>query len=399
MRRALNWETPDSKDPDRGRRERSMVNPRLLCCSEPSCRERPSGKTIKPVQSNEHTTTMRPTPRSTAELDRLISEPSQEVMRAVEQCPGTFAVLGAGGKMGFHASLMLQRALRKLGRNDAVMTVSRFSSPATRQQFDDAGFRVIAADLSDPQSVADLPLAENILFLAGVKFGTSNQPDMLQRMNVDMPKLVAEHYRTARIVALSTGCVYSFTTPESGGATEDSEVDPPGDYARSCRGREAAFEAAADTCGTRSSLIRLNYSIDLRYGVLVDIAQKVRACQPVNVEMGYANVIWQGDAIAQTIQSLPHASAPPFVVNITGPNVLRIRVIANMFADRFGCQPIIEGDEQATAWLSSAAKAQAMFGEPGVSLTQMVHWIADWLEQGGETLGKPTHFEVRSGSY
>ncbi len=342
---------------------------------------------------------MQPTPHSTKEIDRLISEPSTDVIRTVEQCPGTYAVLGAGGKMGFHVSLMLQRTLRELGRNDTVTTISRFGSPPARQQFDDAGFRVIAADLSDPRAVADLPVADNIFFLAGVKFGTGDQPELLQRMNVDMPTLVAERYRAAKIVALSTGCVYSFTSPESGGATEDSDVDPPGDYAKSCRGREAAFEAAAKSFGTRSSLIRLNYSIDLRYGVLLDIAQKVRTSQPVNVEMGYANVIWQGDAIAYTIQSLPHASAPPFVVNITGPNVLRVRDIANMFGDRFSSAPIIEGREQPTAWLSNAAKAHAMFGEPRISLTQMVHWVADWLEQGGETLGKPTHFEVRSGSY
>jgi nucleoside-diphosphate-sugar epimerase len=342
---------------------------------------------------------MQPTPQSTAEIDRLISEPSTDVIRTVEQCPGTYAVLGAGGKMGFHVSLMLQRALRELGRDDTVTTISRFGSPPARQQFDDAGFRVIAADLSNPRAVADLPVADNIFFLAGVKFGTGDQPELLQRMNVDMPTLVAERYQAAQIVALSTGCVYSFASPESGGATEDSDVDPPGDYAKSCRGREAAFEAAAKSFGTRSSLIRLNYAIDLRYGVLLDIAQKVRTSQPVNVEMGYANVIWQGDAIAHTIQSLPHASAPPFVVNITGPNVLRVRDIANMFGDRFSSAPIIEGSEQPTAWLSNAAKAHAMFGEPRISLTQMVHWVADWLEQGGETLGKPTHFEVRSGSY
>ena len=187
-----------------------------------------------------------------------MSEPSADVVRAVELCPGTYTVLGAGGKMGFHVSLMLQRALRELGRDDAVTTISRFGAPAARQPFDDAGFRVIAADLSDPQAIADLPAADNVFFLAGVKFGTSNQPEMLQRMNVDMPTLVAEHYLSARIVALSTGCVYSFTSPEFGGATEDSDVDPPGDYAQSCRGRESAFEAAAKSCGTRSSLIRLN---------------------------------------------------------------------------------------------------------------------------------------------
>ncbi|MDG1898073.1 MAG: NAD(P)-dependent oxidoreductase [Fuerstiella sp.] len=342
---------------------------------------------------------MQPTPQTTTELDRLISEPSEDVIRAVERCPGTYAVLGAGGKMGFHVSLMLQRALRELGRNDRVTTISRFGSSAARRSFDEAGFRVIAADLSDPLAIAGLPVADNVFFLAGVKFGTSNQPEMLQRMNVDMPRLVAEHYQAARIVALSTGCVYSFASPESGGATEDSEVDPPGDYAKSCRGRESAFEVAAMSFGTRSSLIRLNYSIDLRYGVLLDVAQKVRASQPVNVDMGYANVIWQGDAIAHTIQSLPHADAPPFIVNITGPSVLSVRDIANMFGDRFGCTPIIEGSEQPTAWLSNAAKAHALFGQPRISLTQMVQWVADWLDQGGETLGKPTHFEVRSGSY
>lgn len=342
---------------------------------------------------------MQPTPRNTEELDQLISEPSADVIRAVEKCPGTYAVLGAGGKMGFHVSLMLQRALRELGRDNTVTTISRFSSAAARQQFDNAGFRVIAADLSDPQTVAEMPATDNVFFLAGVKFGTSSQPEILQRMNVDMPTLVTEHYRSSRIVALSTGCVYSFAAPETGGATEDSEVDPPGGYAKSCRGREAAFETAAKSFGTRSSLIRLNYSIDLRYGVLLDIAQKVRKSQPVNVEMGYANVIWQGDAIAHTIQSLPHASAPPFVVNITGPNVLSVRDIANMFGDRFRSTPIIEGTEQPTAWLSNAGKAHALFGAPRISLTQMVHWVADWLEQGGEILGKPTHFEVRSGSY
>ncbi len=342
---------------------------------------------------------MQSTPQSTAELDRLISRPTAAVIRAVEQCPGNYAVLGAAGKMGFHVSLMLQRALRQLGRHEPVTTISRFGSPRVRQQFEDADFRVVAADLSDPKSVASLPAADNIFFLAGVKFGTSNQPEVLQRMNVGMPALVAERYQQARIVALSTGCVYSFTTPESGGATEDSEVDPPGEYAKSCRGREAAFEAAANAFGTRSSLIRLNYSIDLRYGVLMDIAQKVHTSQPVNVEMGYANVIWQGDAISHTIQSLPHASAPPFVVNITGSEVLRIREIAQMFAERFDSVATVEGDEQATAWLSNAAKAHAIFGAPRISLTQMVDWTADWLKHGGETLGKPTHFEVRSGSY
>lgn len=339
------------------------------------------------------------TPETTAELDELISTPTDAVIEAVGQCDGRFAVLGAGGKMGFHVSLMLRRALEKLNRREPVVTVSRFGSVETRQQFANAGFETVCADLSSADEISELPEYENVFYLAGVKFGTSGNPELLTRMNVLMPQLVARHFQRSRIVALSTGCVYSFTTPESGGSTEDSPTDPPGEYAQSCKGREAAFRDASEQFGTRSCLIRLNYSIDLRYGVLVDIAQKVRAGLPVDVSTGYANVIWQGDATAHIIQTLPYAAAPPFVLNVTGPETLSVRDIAHMFAERFGCGPTIEGEEQSTAWLSNASKSHSLFGRPRVGIEQMTSWIADWLEQGGETLNKPTHFEVRDGDY
>jgi nucleoside-diphosphate-sugar epimerase len=345
-------------------------------------------------------------PSSVDALDDLISQPDEGVIEAVRRLPGEFAVLGAGGKMGYHVSLMLQRALAACGRDEPVITVSRFgtqgaSDPlnAEGRKFQQAGFDVIAADLSQPEQVARLPRVPNVLFLAGVKFGTANNPDLLHRMNVTMPTLVADHFRDSRIAALSTGCVYSFCTPESGGASEESPLDPPGEYARSCLGREQAFTAASREQGTPCVLIRLNYSIDLRYGVLVDVAQKVRAGIPIHVETGYVNVIWQGDAVSQIIRSLPLAESPPLVLNVSGAEILRVRDLAEQFGDRFGIPVRIEGNEAPTAWLSNPAKAHRLFGPPRVSVERMIDWIAAWLEAGGETLDKPTHFEVRSGAY
>ncbi len=338
-------------------------------------------------------------PTNIRELDTLITKPTDQVLQAVAECSGSFAVLGAGGKMGFHLSLMLQNGLRQLGRTDSVTTVSRFGDDRTRQQFIDAGFNVVAADLSDVDAVRALPAWDNVFFMAGVKFGTTGQPDLLHRMNVVMPQLVADHFRESRIVALSTGCVYSFSTPESGGSTEDDETNPPGEYAQSCLGRELAFQSASELHGTRTSLIRLNYSIDLRYGVLLDIAQKVRHGQPVDVDTGHVNVIWQGDAIAHTIQSLPHAANPPFTINVTGAETLRVKDIAHQFGQRFGVKVSFTGSEQPLAWLSNAKRSHALFGRPTVSVDQMIDWIATWLNRGGETLNKPADFQTRDGRY
>lgn len=332
---------------------------------------------------------------SAAELDRWISAPPEPVIEALRACPGRTAVLGAAGKMGFHLSLMLQRAAQALGRQEPILTVSRFGSAAARSQFADAGFEVLSADLSQSEEVAALPAVENVFFLAGVKFGTAHDPGLLERMNVTMPRLVAEHCRNARIVALSTGCVYAFTTPASGGSTESDPTEPPGDYAKSCLGREAAFRES----GARTSLIRLNYAVELRYGVLVDLAQTVLAGRPVDLATGYVNVIWQGDALAHTVQALPLAGSPPQIFNVTGPGVLRVRELAEAFGQRLGKPVAFQGAEAPTAWLSNAAHTHRRFGPPRVSVEQMIEWIAGWLERGGETLGKPTHFENRDGSY
>ncbi len=337
-------------------------------------------------------------PTSESELDDVMSSPTETVIETVRAHDGDFAVLGAAGKMGFHLCLMLQRAVAALGREhrQRVIAVSRFGSVRSKAEFEALGVGTIACDLCSEESLCGLPEVPNVFFLAGVKFGTASDAELLQRMNVTMPAQVAERYATSRIVALSTGCVYSFTPPESGGSREEDETDPPGDYARSCLGREEAFTRASIQKGTRCSLIRLNYSIDLRYGVLMDIARKVSTGEPVDVTMGYANVIWQGDALAHTIQSLSHATSPPFILNVTGPGVLRVRDLAEAFGHHLEREPILVGKEEPTAWLNNAAKAHRLFE---MSLDMMIAWTADWLKRGGTTLGKPTHFEKRDGNY
>lgn len=334
-------------------------------------------------------------------LDEFMSRPTTGVMEVLKSISGDVLVLGAGGKMGLHVCLMLQRALEELGVSDRkVIAVSRFGGEGARKPFEREGVQVISADLCDQEQLDGLPDAPSVIFLAGVKFGTSHDPELLNKMNVEMPARVASRFRDSRIVALSTGCVYSFTTPDSGGSTEtEGAVKPVGEYAQSCLGREQAFTKAGEEWGTKCSLIRLNYAIDLRYGVLHDIAQKVIDHTPVDVTMGYVNVIWQRDAIAHSIQSLNHAAAPPFVLNVTGPEILRVRDLALRFGELLETEVTIEGNEEELGWLSDSSKACDLFGQPEVSIDEMLAWTADWLRFGGTSLGKPTHFETRDGKY
>ncbi|MCF6311230.1 MAG: NAD(P)-dependent oxidoreductase [Verrucomicrobiales bacterium] len=334
-------------------------------------------------------------------LDEFMSRPSQAVLQSLKASEGDILVLGAGGKMGLHVCLMLQRAFEELGEDKReVIAVSRFGGEGATDIFAREGVRTIAANLCDQQQLDALPDAPSVIFLAGVKFGTSHDPGLLRQMNVEMPALVASRFRKSRIVALSTGCVYSFTTRESGGSSEATgEVNPVGEYAQSCLGREQAFVTAGEQWGTKCSLIRLNYAIDLRYGVLHDIAQKVIHGQPIDVTMGYVNLIWQTDAIAHCIQALNHAAAPAFVVNVTGRKILSVRDLALRFGKLLGKEVCIEGEEAELAWLSDSSKAGELFGSPEVSIEQMLEWTVAWLMTGGGSLGKPTHFETRDGKY
>jgi nucleoside-diphosphate-sugar epimerase len=294
---------------------------------------------------------------------------------------------------------MLQRALAHLGRPADLLAVSRFTTLHDRADFDRHGIATRAADLCDPAALAALPEAPTVFFLAGVKFGTSAAPELLRRINVELPGLVAERFRRSRIVAYSTGCVYPFVRPDSGGATEATPTAPVGDYAASCLGREIAFAEASRRHGTRVVLIRLNYSVEFRYGVLVDLALKVQRGLPVDVTTGYFNVIWQRDGVDHTIRALELAGSPAVPLNITGPEILSVRAVAARCGELFGRPVTFTGQEADTAWLNNAAASHRRFGLPPTSVEQMQRWIVAWLQRGGDTWGKPTAFEQREGKF
>jgi nucleoside-diphosphate-sugar epimerase len=330
------------------------------------------------------------------ELDDLLSTPRAETVAALEACPGDIVVLGAGGKMGPTLARMAARARRDARR---VIAVSRWSSAGAERALNDAGVETIRCDLLDPEAVERLPDAPNVIFMAGQKFGTTDAPAMTWAMNTVVPANCARRYRSSRIVAFSTGNVYPLTPVERGGSREDDAPAPVGEYAASCLGRERIFELYAARYDTRVAIFRLNYAIALRYGVLVDVALRVHRGEPVPVDMGHVNVIWQGDANRIALECLPLASAPPFVVNVTGAETLSVRSLAEWFGERFGRSVRFAGSERPDALLSNASRMQRTFAAPEVSLGQMREWVARWIEQGGALLGKPTKFEARDGSF
>ncbi len=332
-------------------------------------------------------------------IDEFLSQPTAGVLAVVARAPGPFLVLGAGGKIGLHLSVMLRRALDQLGRPDRVMAVSRFSTLRDSAEFTDRGIETHPCDLTDPAALAALPGAPTVFFLAGVKFGTAGAPGLLRATNVEMPERVAARFPSSRIVAFSSGCVYPFVTPASGGATEATPMAAVGEYAATCIAREEAFARAAAQQTNPIALIRLNYSVELRYGLLVDIAQLVLEGQPVDVTTGYVNVIWQTDAVAHSIQALEQAAAPAVPINVTGHEILSVRDLAHRFGRALGRPVQITGQEAATAWLNNAAHSHRLFGPPATSVDQMIAWISAWLLSGGKTWGKPTGFERRDGQF
>jgi nucleoside-diphosphate-sugar epimerase len=340
-----------------------------------------------------------PAPKTEAELDQALARPSDAVVQALIDCPGDVAILGAGGKMGPTVARMTRRAVQLAGSSRRVLAISRFGVGPLADQLADDGIEVVRADLTDWASLASLPETPNVIFLAGQKFGTRSLPSTTWVTNTVVPALVADRYRSSRIVALSTGNVYPLTRAGYGGSREEDAPGPVGEYAWSCLGRERVLEHASRARGTPVSIIRLNYAVDLRYGVLVDLALKVASKTPIDLTMGYVNVIWQGDAAAQVIQALAHASVPPFVVNVAGPEVLRVRDVALEFGRRMGQEPVFVGEEAPDALLSNTMRAQSLWGPPSVSTAQLTSWVADWLIHGGVTLGKPTQFEQREGSF
>ena len=339
--------------------------------------------------------------KSESELEAFMSTPSERIVNLMKRLEGDIAILGIAGKVGVTLGMMAVRAIRAAGLDKKVYGISRFSDPASRAKLDALGITTIACDLLDGASVDKLPFAKNVIFMAGRKFGTVGAQDLTWATNTVTPVNVAKRFASSSIVAYSTGCVYDFASPHSGGSTEKDDPKPVGEYAQSALGRERVFEYCSRTAGTPICLFRLNYAIDLRYGVLCDIAAKVYAGEPVDLSVGSFNCIWQGDVLERTLLSLELCSSPPTAINITGPETVSVRWAAEEFGLRFGRRPLFAGIErsEASGYLSNSAKSIGLFGYPSVSLSEMVDMVADWIAAGGTSLGKPTHFESTDGNY
>lgn len=336
---------------------------------------------------------------SISELEDRLSEPTARVIDAISRGAGDLIVLGAAGKMGPTLARMAQRAVAAAGLPRRVFAVSRFSTPGVREAFEEHGVQTIACDLLDRAAVAALPDAGDVVFMAGMKFGATGRAALTWAENCLLPGYVCERYSSSRIVAFSTGNVYGLVPAGNGGSRETDEPAPAGEYAMSCLGRERIFEYFSQTRGVPASIVRLNYACELRYGVLVDLAQCVAAGAPIDLTMGYLNAIWQGDANATALCALDCTASPPTVLNVAGLEELSVRSVALQLGRLLGRDVQFIRPEAPDALLSDGRKAAELFGAPQVPPDTMIRWIAEWQMAGGETLGRPTRFEVRDGRF
>ncbi|NND06371.1 MAG: NAD(P)-dependent oxidoreductase [Saprospiraceae bacterium] len=332
-------------------------------------------------------------------LEEKLCTPSERLINDFKKVQGNILILGLGGKMGPSLGKLARNAAEAAGSDIQVMGASRFSNADLRSEMETYGIRTFAGDLLDDTFLQRLPDVENIIYMAGQKFGTDGAESYTWAMNTFLPGMVADRYRNSNIVAFSTGNVYPFVSVKGQGATEKTNLSPLGEYAQSCLGRERIFEYFAKKNNTPTLIYRLNYALDLHYGVLNDIALSVKHGNPLSLDMGFANVIWQGDANEYAIRSLLHCQVPAKPLNVTGPQVLSVEKLARTFAEKFGTTPNFEGQPKETALLSDASHAYELFGKPLVSIDQMIDWTVDWINSGGKQLGKPTHFQERKGNF
>jgi len=329
------------------------------------------------------------------DLDELLSRPNEKLVDYMKNLEGDLMILGAGGKIGPTLTRLAKRAVDAAGVQKEIYAVDVMQLPELQAE----GIKTITCDLLDLKEVDQLPRVANVIFMAGRKFGSTGNEPLTWAINVIVPYHVARTFADSRIAAFSTGCVYPVMHVFSGGPTEGTPPDPIGEYAMSCLGRERMFDFLSQAEGARVVQIRLNYSVELRYGVLYDIASKVWNEEPVDVTTGFANVIWQGDASSQIIQSLSLASSPPAILNVTGPETFSVRQVALAFGEHLGKEVQIVGEENGMAYINNATRANELFGYPTVPLGKVIDWTAHWIKCGGASLDKPTHFETQDGQY
>jgi len=337
--------------------------------------------------------------RDAAHLDDLLSEPSAAAVDAIRAAGGDILVLGAGGKMGPTLARMARRAMDAAGLRFRTIAVARFSSSQLRHTLEAQGVETIPCDLLDEKAVAALPDAPNVIFMAGRKFGSTGDEPLTWAMNTHVPAIVCRRFRESRVVAFSTGNVYGLISRGRGGSREEDVPAPIGEYAMSCLGRERMFQYFSGRSGTRVAILRLNYAVEMRYGVLVDLAQRIAGGEPIDLAMGYVNVIWQGDANAMALAALAHTASPALILNLAGPEELSVRSISEDLARLLGSTVSFAGTEMNDALLSNGTCGYEVCGKPRVGTARLLAWTADWVRRGGESLGKPTHFESRAGRF
>lgn len=337
--------------------------------------------------------------KNTESTYKQLLKPSAALIDDIARLKGDLMILGVGGKMGPGLAIAAKQAAEQAGIKKRVIGVARFTEPGLAESLNRQGIETISADLLDRVQLQSLPEIKNVIYLAGTKFGTQGNEPYTWAMNVHLPGLVAEKFRQSRIVVFSTGNVYPLLPVVQGGASEHQSPGPVGEYAQSCLGRERIFQYFSQVHQTPVLIFRLNYANDVRYGVLMEIAKSVKTNKPIDLNMGNVNVIWQGDANEMAIRSLHHCTKPAKLLNVTGPETASVRWIAEEFGRRWNQVPQFTGEEQATALLNNAAEAFRLFGYPRVSLKMMMELVADWMDEGGKTINKETHFQERKGNF
>lgn len=336
---------------------------------------------------------------SEEKLNEMLTTPSAALIEDIKKTDGDIMILGAGGKMGPTLCLLAKKAVEAAGIEKRVIAVSRFTDKFATELLNNNNVETISCDLLDKEKLYALPEVKNVIYMAGRKFGTDGSEWLTWAMNSTLPAFVADKFKNSNIAVFSSGNIYPIVPVSSGGCKESEKVGPVGEYTMSCLARERAFEYAANHYGTNVLIYRLNYAVDLRYGVLYDMAERIMKGEPISVTTPCLNCIWQGSANEIAIRSLLYASSPAKILNVTGPETVSVKKAALELGNYLGKEPIFEGEEGTDAYLSDSSEATQIFGYPSVNIKTLIRWQAEWILDGGRALGKPTHFEERKGSY